>query len=241
MLAALLPLALAAAGPVLDFEAPAGDPAAREVRAMAEDGAANVARFFGRPFLRPIRFRLVPSRAAFDALMPADMGAGECWMVGMGTAELMAMLSPTAWAREACEHDARDKTATARLIAHELAHVYHGQRNSRGDFAGEDDLAWFIEGVAVLASGQLDARRVAELRAAAAAGKLPKRLDAIWTGKLRYAQAGSLARYVDARWGRARLRALLAARSSREALAMLRVSEAALLEGWRKSLKGESA
>lgn len=238
MRGALLLAFAALPGAELRFHAPPGDPAASVVRALAEDGAANVTHFFGHRFPRAIDLTMVPARAAFDAAIPAKFGMTptQCWMVGMGVADGMLLLSPSAWAKDACEHNAADRTELARLITHELTHVYHGQHNASGDFTGEDDLAWFIEGVAVLASGQLDGKRMDEIRAAAAAGKLPAKLDDVWTGKLRYAAAGSLARYVDARWGRPTTFRLLRARTTREALAMLRISEPALLAGWTASL-----
>lgn len=234
-------LALAALpGGELRFHAAPGDPAATEVQAMAGTAVTDVERFFGHPFPRTINFELAPTRAAFDAAIPAALGIAptQCWMVGMGIADQMLVLSPTVWAKEACEHDPANKAAIAKLVAHELTHVYHGQNNVSGDFTGADDLAWFIEGVAVLASGQLDAKRLTDVRAAAAAGTLPAKLDDVWAGKLKYGSAGSLAGYVDTRWGRAMTYRLLAARNTQEALGMLGVSEADLLAGWKASLKG---
>lgn len=237
-IAALLTLA-AAPGAEIRFHAAPDDAAAPQVREMAGAAAADIERFFGHPFPRAIKFELAPDRAAFDAAIPASFGITptQCWMVGMGVAEQMLVLSPAAWAKDACEHDPANKAGVAGLIAHELTHVYHGQNNASGDFSGEDDLAWFIEGVAVLASGQLDAKRLDAVKAAAAAGTLPAKLDDIWTGKLKYGSAGSLAGYVDTRWGRATTYRLLAARSSQEALAMLGVNEADLLAGWKASLQ----
>ena len=62
-----------------------------------------------------------------------------------------------------CSNDDFIRTTQARhekrvqaLIAHELVHVYHGQRSPRPDFHGMDDVGWFVEGLAVLASGQLE-------------------------------------------------------------------------------------
>jgi hypothetical protein len=48
--------------------------------------------------------------------------------------------------------------------------VYHGQFNPTRDFTGVDDLDWFIEGLAVFASGQLTKERLEQMAAAAAAG-----------------------------------------------------------------------
>lgn len=236
-LAALLAIG-SPAGSEVRFHAAPDDVAASEVQAMAGSAVADVERFFGHRFPRPVEFDLVPGRAAFDAAIPARLGMTptQCWMVGMGIAERMLVLSPSAWKKDACEHDPGDKVELRRLITHELIHVYHGQNNASGDFTGEDDLAWFIEGIAVLGSGQLTDKRLADVRAAAVAGNLPSKLDDIWTGKLRYGAAGSLAGYVDGKWGRKTIYRLLRARSTKEALAMLGVSEADLIAGWKRSL-----
>ena len=227
------------AAATLDFHAAPTDPSAKTVETLARAGTAQVEHFFGAPFPRPIDFRLAPNRAAFDAAFPPALGMGktQCWMVGMGIADLMVMLSPSDWKAEACDHHPADKQELQRLIAHELTHVFHGQNNPHGDFAGEDDLAWFIEGVAVLVSGQLTDARVAQVRAAVAAGTAPRKLDDVWSGKLKYGFAGSLAAYVDKRWGRPTTRRLLAATSNAQALAMLGTTEYVLLADWRKSAR----
>lgn len=226
----------------LELQAAASDPSARQVEDFARAGTRRIEHFFGGPFLRPIDFRLAPSRAAFDAAFPPALGMGksECWMVGMGIGDRMVLLSPSAWKAEACEHDPADAIEVQRLIAHELTHVYHGQHNPHPDFAGEDDLGWWIEGLAVLVAGQLTPERVADVRTAIAAGKAPAKLDAVWSGKLRYAFAGSLAAYIDARWGREMTRRLLAATSTAEALAMLGTTEPELLDGWKQAAAGRA-
>lgn len=234
-MAFLLSVTLAAA--ILHFQAQPDDPSARQVKALAQSSVTQIEHFFSGSFLRPLDFVVAPNRAAFDAAFPPALGMGksQCWMVGMGIADRMVLLSPSDWRAEACEHDPADAQALQRLIAHELTHVYHGQHNPHGDFAGEDDLGWFIEGLAVLVSGQLTDKRVVEVRAAIAAGTAPTKLESVWSGKLRYGFAGSLAAYVDKRWGRAATRRLLAATSNAEALTMLGTSEAALLADWKKA------
>jgi hypothetical protein len=221
----------------VDLHAKPGDSSTVQVETFARAGTRQIEHFLGGQFVRPIDFRLVPTRAAFDAALPPALGIGksQCWMVGMGIADRMVLLSPSDWKAEACEHDPVDETELQRLIAHELTHVYHGQHNPHPDFAGEDDLGWWIEGLAVLVSGQLTPERVHEVRSAIAAGKTPSKLDAVWSGKLRYGFAGSLASYVDRRWGRAMTRRLLGAAGNSEALKMLGISETALLADWKKA------
>ena len=222
----------------LDFHAVAGDPYATEVRDMATASAKQIQLFFGAPFPDPIHFQMVADRAAFDAALPPKLGMGatQCWMVGLGTADLMVLLSPDAWAKQACEHDPNDSQAIRQLIAHELIHVYHGQFNATRDFSGIEDLDWFIEGLAVFGSGQLTKDRLDRMQEAVSAGQLPTSLSSIWTGPNRYAFAGSLVRYVDQTWGRAATVRLLKVRSSAEALALLGTTEKSLLAGWHASL-----
>jgi len=230
-------LGTAAKAPLLDFHAPAGDPYAKAVRDDAHASAEQIQSFFGAPFPDPIHFQVVADRANFDAAVAKfGLSPTQCWMVGMGTADLMVLLSPQAWAKQACDHDPNDREATRLLVAHELIHVYHGQFNPTRDFTGMDDLDWFIEGLAVFTSGQLTKKRLDQVQAAASAGQLPTSLAKIWTGPNRYAFAGSLVRYVDQTWGRAATVRLLKVRNSAEALALLGTSEKSLLAGWRASL-----
>jgi hypothetical protein len=237
-----MPLALLSActgvsAATIDFHAAAGDAAAGQVATLARAGTRQIEHFFGGRFLHPIDFRLAATRAQFDAAIPPELGIGksECWMVGMGIGDRMVLLSPSAWKTEACEHDPANAVELQRLIAHELTHVYHGQHNPHPDFAGEDDLGWFVEGLAVLVSGQLTPERDKDVRAAIAAGKAPAGLDAVWSGPLRYGFAGSLAAYVDRRWGRATTRRLLAVTSNADAMTLLGTTEVGLLADWKKA------
>jgi hypothetical protein len=221
----------------LDFVALPRDPYANAIHKDASASVFEIESFFGAPFPDPIHFHLVDERADFDAAVKKfGLSPTECWMVGVGTADLMVVLSPAAWRKQACEHDPHDLEATRQLLKHELIHVYHGQFNPTRDFTGVDDLDWFIEGLAVFGSGQLTKDRLDHMEAAVAAGQVPGALSRIWTGPNRYAFAGSLVRYVDQTWGRATLVRLLQARNSAEAFAILRTNEKSLLAGWRASL-----
>jgi hypothetical protein len=204
---------------------------------IAVASAKQVEQFFGAPFPDPIHFQMVPDRGAFDAAVAKfGVSPSQCWMVGLGTADLMVVLSTSAWAKQACEHDPHDLPAVRQVIAHELIHVYHGQFNPTRDFSGIDDLDWFIEGLAVLGSGQLTKDRLDAMQTAVRAGQCPTSLSKVWTGPNRYGFAGSIARYVDRTWGRATTVRLLNARGTAEALAVLGTSEASLMAGWRSSL-----
>jgi hypothetical protein len=228
----------ARSAPVLDFHAAEGDPDAIEMRNVAAASAQQVQAFFGAPFPDPIHFQMVPDRAGFDgAVAKFGVPPTECWMVGLGTADLMVVLSRSAWTKQACEHDPRDLPAARRLITHELIHVYHGQFNPTRDFSGVEDLDWFIEGLAVFGSGQLTEDRLGAMQTAILAGQFPTSLSKVWTGPNRYGFAGSIARYVDQAWGRATTVRLLKVRSTAEALALLGTNETSLLEAWRSSLR----
>jgi hypothetical protein len=223
--------------PELDFHAHATDPYASAIREDANESLKAIQLFFGAQFPDQVHFHLVSERADFDvAVKRFGLSPSQCWMVGVGTADLMVLLSPSAWAKQACEHDPNDSGATRQLVAHELIHVYHGQFNPTRDFSGVDDLDWFVEGLAVFGSGQLTKERLDRMQAAVDSNQIPSTLSTIWTGPNRYAFAGSLVRYVDQTWGRATIVRLLQVRSSKEALEVLRTDEKSLLGGWQASL-----
>ena len=123
--------------------------------------------------------------------------------------------------------------STIRKIAiHELMHVSHGQHHPVGDFTGSESIGWFIEGLAVLASGQLTEDRLARAQDAIAAGH-PAALQSAWSGPDRYAVAGSLVAYIDATYGRQMLWDLLSVTNEAALLAALGLSESELLSPWR--------
>jgi hypothetical protein len=96
-----------------------------------------------------------------------------------------------------------------------------------------DDLGWFVEGVAVLASGQLDVEHRDDARQAIAAGRAPTRLADAWSGRWRYGVSGSLTEYVDRTSGRRAIIAMLTDTTNAGVLGRLGVAEAELLNRWR--------
>ncbi len=216
-------------------------PLADALASQVVQGRKTVADFFGAGFPATFDVRLFPDRAPLTdywRVQAKDPGLKpECWMVANGTAQGLTLLSPRVWGSQACDHDARDAVALQRLITHELVHVYHGQSNPSPDFDGLEGIDWFVEGLANYASGQLDAKRLAGVRAALAAqaGK-PLALKQIWTGRDRYGQAGSLVAYIDRRYGRPMLARLLRATSQQQVLDTLGLSEAQLVADWRASV-----
>lgn len=213
---------------------------ADEVARRVDKGRGEVEAFFGSPCPRAFDLRVFPDRAPLTAYWRQAWGAPEfepqCWMVASGTASALAILSPSAWKTEACEHDPEDRQATQKLITHELVHVYHGQVNPDPEFDGAEEIGWFVEGLAVYASGQLDEARLGRVRTALAAGKGPARLRDAWSGPDRYGFAGSLVSFLDRAQGRATLLRLMKLTSNGEILAALGLTEEELLSRWRADL-----
>lgn len=220
--------------PAFQFEAAEGDPARTGVEANVGAGRETIEHFFGLPFAESVTVKLGANRQAFDASLPQDWGLAptQCWMVGVGVADWVAILSPAAWPEDACEHDSADARHIQDIITHEMVHTFHGQRNPTRDFTGMDDTGWFVEGLAVYVSGQLDSSHLASAADAVAAGAAPKALESAWSGKYRYGVSGSLVAYIDDRFGRPKLVSLLDATTEAEILDRLSLTEEALLAGW---------
>lgn len=241
-------LLLAAGFPVVaqtaavDAHTQVNDPGAADIAAMADDGKATVEAFFGKPFPEPVHLTVAPDRAAFSAAFPASWGMGktECWMVGLGVADFLVILSPADWAKEACDHDAANRDQVRGIVVHELVHVYHGQFNPTRDFTGMDDVGWFVEGLAVFVSAQLDHDRLSAAAAAVRSGTAPTTLATLWSGPQKYGLAGSMVAYVDAAYGRQTVVELLPMTKQDEILAKLGVTEAQLLANWRAWLLAQA-
>jgi len=210
-----------------------------EVSKMVDSGRREVETFFGSRFQEDIHVTVAPGRAEFDKAFPASWGMGktECWMVAMGVADFLVLLSPSVWKKEACDHDPADTKEVQRIVTHELVHVFHGQHNPTRDFTGADDIGWFVEGLAVLASGQLDRERLSKTVEAVRAGDVPKTLSEVWTGPNRYGRAGSLVQYLDVKYGRRTLIELLPMVKQADLLARVGVTEQQLLLDWDAWLK----
>lgn len=205
-----------------------------------EKACTTAEQFFGQPFPQKFQIYLHPDRASLDAQWQRDWQMpdfkSECWMVASGVAAKLDLIAPKKWDTESCEHRWADQAAVQRLIAHEMAHVFHGQRNASPDFSDVSGLDWFVEGLAVYASGQCDSARLAPAKMAVQSGKAPAALDDFWKGKLKYGLSGSVVMYLDQRFGREKLLALLPFNRKADLLAALGISEEALLAGWREFL-----
>ncbi len=208
--------------------------AAREVEAHLQAARPLVERAVGVPLRTPVAVTVAPTRAAFDATFPPEWGIPEtqCWMVAWGVADKLAVLSPRAWGAEACEHDATDAGHVSRLLAHELVHVLHGQNNIHPDFTGLDDIGWFAEGLAVLASGQLAQEHAGKAREALDAGRGPQDLASAWSGRWRYGVCGSLVEFWCERAGDGALARALGSTSNAELMKATGMEEGEFLEAW---------
>jgi hypothetical protein len=226
----------------IDIQVAPADPSRAEIKRMITKGRRDVETFFHLRFPEVIHVKVASSRSNFNDAFPAAWGMDktECWMVGVGVADFLVLLSPSTWMLHACEHDAKDSNEVQRIVTHELVHVFHGQRNPSRDFTGAEDIGWFIEGLAVLASGQLDAARLSKTADAVRAGEVPKSLNATWSGPHRYGRAGSMVQYLDVKYGRQVLIALLPLVKQSELLARLDVTEAQLLDDWKAWLLATS-
>ncbi len=207
------------------------------LRAHLDDGIRTVERFFGAPFERPFVVEVFPNRSAFDGFFRTRWGIEhtEAWMVAAGVADRLVLLSPAVWRTEAVEHDPDAAEHVRDLLAHELVHVYHGQKNPRPDFDGLDEIGWFVEGLATYASGQLERSHRDAASEALEAGKAPERLGEAWSGRYRYGVSGSLVEFIDLEYGRETLVVLLGATSQQEILRTLGLTEEELLAAWRRS------
>lgn len=202
--------------------------------------AKTIEHFFGKPFAKKFEVRILANRAALNTYWSEAWNIPglktECWMVASGTAKELTILSPNAWSEDACEHTIADTLKTQLLLAHELTHVYHGQYNPQPEFEGLDAIGWFVEGLAVLVSGQLDAGHLAAAKEAIEHGKAPTQLANAWSGKYRYGVSGSLVQHIENRYGREKLISLLSSTSEKEILDELQLTEQELLTQWQKAV-----
>lgn len=213
---------------------------ARDLHRDLLSGRRAIERFFGKPFPKPFVSRVFPDRASLTAhwreVWNEPEFEAQCWMVASGGGNGLALLSPSAWKAEACEHDPNDAEHIRLLVAHELVHVYHAQMSPNPTLDGLEPIGWLVEGMATYASGQLERHHEARAREAVASGAVPDELEKFWSGKYRYGISGSLVRYIDRTYGRRALLDLLAATSEEQALARLGVTERELIDRWRASV-----
>lgn len=210
---------------------------AQALAPVLDRGVADVEAFFGAGFAAPFRVTICRDRPTFDASFPPEWGVTQTqgWMVATGVATDLRILSPRVWKTQASGHDPDDAVHLRGILTHELVHVFHGQRNPTGDFTGCESIGWFLEGLAVFASGQLETGHRARAAEAVANGKVPRRLATAWTGEYRYGVCGSLVEHLDARCGRAATMRMLAATTQDELLEVVGIGEDQLLASWARA------
>ena len=204
-------------------------------------GKRRVKAFFGKSFPQKFRIKVFPDRASLTAFWRKDWKMpdfqAQCWMVASGTEKTLAILSPRVWKTEACEHDPNNSNEIRMLIAHEMVHVFHDQMNPQPNFDALEQVSWFVEGLAVYASGQLENKKLASPLEAVTQGKAPTELENAWSGKYRYGVSGSIVQYIDVRYGRKKILQMLKGGTEAELLAKLKISEKELLENWQSFVK----
>ena len=193
------------------------------------------------PFPDTVSVRIFADRAGFATALRDAWGIPEtaCWMVGAADDTHLYLLSPGAWADEACEHNPADAEHRRLLVTHEAVHVYHGQVNPSADVGLLEEIGWFVEGLATWASGQLEAAHAGRAAEAIAAGKAPKELSEAWSGPYRYGVAGSMVGWIDDHWDRETVRQALEFTSWEEFEARLGMTELEFLAGWESWVTSE--
>lgn len=209
-----------------------------EYKAYFEVGKKTVEAFFQGSFRMNFSIYIHPSRLSLDSAWQNDWGMPEfnsqCWMVASGVAQRLDIISPKKWDDLSCEHIYSDSTATQYLITHELVHVFHGQQNISPDFSDITNLDWFVEGLAVYASGQCDSTRIEEVKKFLTENNIPSGLNEMWSGKLKYGLSGTGVMYLDKQYGREIIISLLKLNRLEELLDALDITEAELLTAWKE-------
>lgn len=214
-----------------------------EIEIYIQNGIMLIEDFFGEAYNSIFNAYLFANRGLLDKHWQSEWQMPEfksqCWMVASGTASRLDILTPRVWPDEACEHDSNDKNALEKLIIHELVHVYHGQNSPNPNFYGMDEVGWFVEGLAVYASGQFDNKRKERAKEAFQKSLVPKSLIDLWSGDYRYALAGSLVSFIDDKYGRNEIKQLMLFTNQNQILTRLNISEDKLFEDWHKYLFSE--
>lgn len=208
-----------------------------EYSKIIDEGVFRVQRFFNSRFKKDFAVYIFPDRSSLDSQWQKNWNEpsfkSECWMVASGVATRLDMIAPKKWDKLSCEHKYEETENTKNLITHELVHVYHGQFNPSPDFSKVNNLDWFVEGLAVYASGQCDSARLNEVRKAIVNNEIPEKLDKFWTGKLRYGLSGSVVMYLDKKFGREKIKELLSITQSSELFQSIWIKEEDFITSWK--------
>ena len=207
------------------------------VRDAVRNGESIATTFFSAAPLQSYSVSIYPDRSSLTdrwrVAWQFPSFQAECWMIAAAWATELDLLSPQAWSRDACGHDAGNATHVRNVLAHEVVHVLHGQLGQHANISSLLTGQWFTEGLAVYISGMLDVDYAGVVQARLAAGFAPRTFAEVWNDGANYPLSGSIVRYIDRRYGRTALRDLLPARSTTAILTRLGVGEAELLTAWR--------
>jgi len=214
-----------------------------EYSKFVNNGVKSVLNFFPNSRIKEFDVYVHPNRQSLDSAWQKDWNMpdfkSECWMVASGIANKLDVISPKQWSIESCEHNYSDTVGTQRLITHELVHVFHGQHNLSPDFNDIDGIDWFVEGLATYVSGQMDAKRIAQVKELINSKGAPQSLNKFWTGNYKYALAGSMVMSIDKKYGRSKLFELLKFNKLDGILSSLNTTEEGLVSNWREFMQHE--
>ena len=206
-----------------------------------ESGMKNVSTQFNHSFQNKFDVFLFPNRNSLNKQWQKDWGdstfQSQRWLVASGVAHRLDILSPNAWAKEACDHSANDTTELRQVLWHELVHVFHGQYNPDHTFSYIEKLDWLVEGSATYLSGQLTEKRLQRVKQLVADNKTPATFDDFWKGNEKYGLSGSFVAYIDKTFGRKKLFELLSFTNKHDVLKSIGITESELIDNWKKSFQ----
>ena len=197
---------------------------------MIDRGRQTAEQFFGTTYPATFVVKIMHDR---DALNARWRVVTRCWEVAGGWATEFDILSPAVWSSQTCGHDGSNMNHVANVVAHELVHVLHGQRNP-SFFSIAASTPWILEGLAAYASGQWAAEYAGAARSTLSAGFAPTTFAELWTSSANYPLAGSVFAYIHQRFGADAVRGLLTAASEEALLTSLSSDAATLLREWRQ-------
>src|SRR5262245_38360582 len=101
------------------------------VRDAIRAGESTATAFLSAAPLQPYSIAIYPDRTALTdrwrIAWQLPTFQPECWLIAAAWATELDLLSPRAWARDACGHDPANTTHIRNVLAHEVVHVLHGQ------------------------------------------------------------------------------------------------------------------
>jgi hypothetical protein len=203
---------------------------------MIDRGRQTAEQFFGTTYSATFVVKILHDRDALNvrwrvAFQQPGLQT-RCWEIAGGWATEFDILSPAVWNSQACGHDGTNANHVANVVAHELVHVLHGQRNP-SFFSIAASTPWILEGLAAYASGQWAVEYASSARSALSGGFAPTTFAEIWTSSANYALAGSVFAYIHPRFGTDAVRGLLTVGSEGALLTSLSTDATTLLQDWR--------